>query len=102
MVRVLGFDLQPVTRACLLVRACAMLGDDTFELVLRNSSEEIVAASFHVVVVPHPTACGRNEFSKNGLPMLERKSAEIVAVHVQQIEGIVVDRDTFVGLRDVV
>ena len=100
MVGLLCFDLQPISRAGLLILAFLQLRNDAFKPVLLDGFVECNAGFFDMIRKADPAAVIRNQFSQHRLALDQRKFHEVIAIEIEQIEGVKIDRNLFVGPSD--
>src|SRR5215471_556087 len=101
MVRLLRFDFQPMTRACLLVLAHLHFRNNTLEPVLLDRIEKVDAVFFHVVCKAYPPLCTFQQLLQDSFPLDKWKLHEVVAIQVKQIERIEVNRNLLIRDGDV-
>src|SRR5438105_3769752 len=101
MIGLLRLDLQPVFGASLLVLACLMFGDDTFEAALPDGLKKFDTAAFNMIREANPSVIAGNQFVQHRLSLFEGKFHHVVSVKVEKIECVEVNRDLPVGLGDV-
>src|SRR5882672_10734865 len=88
------FDLQPIARPFFLIGAVAFLGEDAFQSALAGYFKQL-AALLGIVVGVSNDFSGFEHGLQQFLPHLQTHSAQVVAIEVEQIEGIVENRNAF-------
>jgi hypothetical protein len=81
-------DLEPVGRSATAIGGILPLRDDSFEPKLAGVAEHGLAVALYVVIEPNAMANPGEDAGQRRLADFERIAAEIVAVQLDQVEGV--------------